>query len=109
MVSSRVAWEIANGKELRDEECVLHSCDNGSCVNPEHLRVGTQVENMLEAVAKGRVPRSLTICQARFIRAISGKFPDVNRRAIASLFRVNVAVINDLIANRTWRWLPLGG
>jgi hypothetical protein len=33
---------------------VLHSCDNPPCINPEHLRTGTQKENMHEMDAKGR-------------------------------------------------------
>jgi len=33
---------------------VMHSCDNPPCVNPMHLRVGTQSENIIEAFIKGR-------------------------------------------------------
>lgn len=33
---------------------ILHSCDNPPCINPAHLRPGTQLENSLEMVAKGR-------------------------------------------------------
>lgn len=32
----------------------LHSCDNGMCVNPSHLRWGTQSENIMDAVRRGR-------------------------------------------------------
>lgn len=33
---------------------VLHSCDNRKCVNPEHLHVGTHLENIKDMHAKGR-------------------------------------------------------
>lgn len=34
---------------------ILHSCDYGLCGNPKHLRSGTQLENIREAVEKGRM------------------------------------------------------
>lgn len=49
----RVAWELANGP-IPDGKVVLHKCDNPLCVNPEHLSIGTQKENVLDAIAKGR-------------------------------------------------------
>lgn len=49
----RWAWIQAYGP-LERGQIVMHLCDNPPCVNLEHLRVGTQRENLLDMMAKGR-------------------------------------------------------
>ena len=36
---------------------VLHKCDNPPCWNPDHLFIGTQSDNRMDSIAKGRSPR----------------------------------------------------
>lgn len=56
-LAHRVAYELEVG-EVEDGKCVLHKCDSPRCVNPVHLFVGTQMENVVDMVVKGRCPLS---------------------------------------------------
>ncbi len=49
----RFSWEIHNGP-IPNGMWVLHRCDNPPCVNPEHLFLGTALDNNRDRDAKGR-------------------------------------------------------
>jgi hypothetical protein len=49
----RIAWVIVNGP-IPAGLFVCHACDNPPCCNPSHLWLGTNSDNLRDAVAKGR-------------------------------------------------------
>lgn len=50
----RISWMIAHDQEIPGGMVVLHSCDRGDCVNPAHLSLGTQKQNIQDCWERGR-------------------------------------------------------
>ncbi len=48
----RISWMLTSGKMPKAYVC--HHCDNPSCVRPDHLFEGTQSDNMIDMIRKGR-------------------------------------------------------
>lgn len=52
-LSHRFSWLIHNGA-IPDKQYVCHSCDTPACINPDHLFLGSQTDNMQDMFLKGR-------------------------------------------------------
>lgn len=56
ITAQRVSYMLSKG-EIPANMVVRHKCDNPQCVRPDHLELGTQLQNMLDKMARGRCIR----------------------------------------------------
>lgn len=90
----------------------LHSCDNPACINPDHLRPGTQKDNVADMRSRNRhhtIPppvhrggdhwqARLTEDDVRYIRA--SKEP---QKILAAKFGIDPSAISMVRTRRTWK------
>ena len=89
---------------------VCHKCDEPSCVNPDHLFIGSQKENMEDCVAKGRIAKGsrqgnakLTEDQVIEIRRMFAE--GAKLREVAKLYNMSTQNASDIKTRNSWRWL----
>lgn len=109
MLAHRLSMQI-HGVELTDDVCVMHVCDNPSCCNPEHLRVGTKADNNADMRIKKRSARGdrngkakLTNAEAIAIKAalVAGaKVNDLARR-----FNISPSTVSSIKYGTRWIYL----
>ena len=107
----RASWAWSHGEhplELDPSLVVRHLCHTPLCVNPCHLALGTQADNMEDSAQAGRISRGeqhahakLTITQVQSIRLLHAE--GMSSTTIATLFPVSPRSIRDVCARITWR------
>ena len=102
----RVSWALHYGDP--GNKLVCHKCDNRACVNPEHLFLGTNDENMADMVRKGRSPSRagernpraiLTQQTARELKSLRGV---IGWRDASAQFGVSRGTVYDVWSGRKW-------
>lgn len=108
LLAHRLSWMIHRGDP--GDMFVCHSCDNRICVNPEHLFLGTNADNMHDMAAKGRrkgIPATmgethgmvkLREADVRAIRASTR-----SSRELADEYGVTYGLVWSIRKRRVWR------
>lgn len=84
---------------------VCHTCDNPKCINPNHLWLGTQKENIQDCIAKGRrgtLHFKLNKHKANKIRKLY-KSSEYTYKELAKKFNVSVPTINIILQRKIWK------
>jgi hypothetical protein len=108
-VAHRVAYELYKGP-IESGLFVCHTCDNGHCVNPDHLFLGTAGDNARDMIAKGRQHdqsgernhrASLTSRQVAEIRVLRQQ--GLMHKDIAKRFGVQREAVGKILRVQRWR------
>lgn len=105
MGAHRVAWILTHG-DIPEGQQVLHRCDIKLCVNPSHLFLGTQQDNMQDMANKGRAPdRFGETCNAKLTekQVLMIRGSDCVASKIAVELGINRQTIYDIRNRKTWR------
>lgn len=110
----RVSWLLAHSAP--GDLLVLHKCDNRACIRPDHLFLGTDLDNVTDAIAKRRNSpppirhgeannkAKLTSCQVQEIRRLYSR--GVSQPELVTMFDATQTTISNIVLCRVWRHLP---
>ena len=113
MPAHRFVWEECFGP-IPNGKVVCHSCDNRKCINPEHLWIGTQGDNLRDMYQKGRGrggpppgernPSSkLSLKNVQEIRKFyQPRHPIFNAVALSRKYNVHPTSIRNVLRRKTW-------
>lgn len=105
-LAHRLVYELSFGR-IPAGRCVCHKCDEKLCLNPKHLFVGTQADNIADKMAKGRHrvahgedngQSKLTTAEAKKIKASAE-----STRKLAGLYGVCDETIRNIRVGVTWK------
>lgn len=118
MLAHRRSYELFIGT-IPEKMCVLHSCDNPPCVNPDRFFLGTSADNTKDCIKKGRHitqqdyfnPRGSTNGAAKLtedkvieIRSLISR-GNLSLGEIGKKFGVSKTTIADIKYGINWSWL----
>ena len=95
-------------KSIPESGLILHRCDVRSCVNWSHLFPGTNLDNVLDKVTKGRQQRGESVVGCKLtnnlVRRIIRRLSQGEcQKYLAREFRVCTHVVWDIHHNKTWK------
>lgn len=117
----RIVWMWTNQLQIPDGMCILHHCDNPSCVNPNHLFLGTHADNTQDSYNKGRSTQQgvnnsrskLTREQVVIIKKSAAKanLERGNKTAFykrwSDKFGISQGAVRAILDNRSWTHINL--
>lgn len=107
----RMGWKgKGNGKVHRilmellgndiEGKVVRHVCDNPRCLNPTHLILGSNVDNVADMDERGRRYKLMTKEQVACVKYLAETFPELSQREIGKNVGLDARRVSDILLNK---------
>lgn len=104
-----VAWEQYTGRKVPDGMVVRHHCDNPPCIEPSHLIIGSQAQNVADMFERGRCDRTgeknnsakLTAAAVQAIRAKHAVGQPVS--SLSREYGISESQVKNIITRKQWK------
>jgi hypothetical protein len=108
--ASRVMWIVTNGP-IPPGKQVCHTCDNPPCINPDHLFLGTNLDNVIDSIKKGRKigfnigeTNNMTSLTGELVSQIRAEYAKGTAQVeIGKLFAIPKVTVHNIVKRKTWK------
>lgn len=100
LLAHRIIYEYYKGK-IEERKVVRHLCNNCKCINPDHLEIGSQSDNVKDAIKAGTMKTKLSWEEVKTMRDAYKSGESIAN--LRKLYKVDYKTVKDILLLKKWK------